>query len=329
MLNKFLKTNMGAVLGAIICVFLWGTAFPFIKLSYSQLGIGAKDISSQVLFAGERFFISGVLVFIFCLIFRRKGLKTSKQATVPMLLLGLIQTAGQYFCAYVGTANTTGTKSSVITACNAFFSVLLAPLFFKNEKFKLNGILGCIIGFAGVLIINIDEIAVGGVSFFGEGMLVLSTICFAGGSFLSKNVASKNDAFAVTAYPLLIGGAILILCGLFMGGNVVYNNFLGILSFMYLAILSALATSLWTALLGLHDVGRICIFNLLMPLFGTVFSGLLLGEQIIKWENIVSLLLVSAGIFLVNYTDLRKSRVKKCVDKIDSLQQDKGEDKCH
>lgn len=309
MINKFLKTRAGAVLGALVCTLLWGTAFPVIKLSYAHLGVRSGDTGSQVLFAGERFFLAGAMVLVFCAIFRRKSLKISKNAILPVLTLGLVQTAIQYFCSYIGVANTTGTKTSVITACNAFFSVLLAPLFFNGEKLGGTKIFGCVVGFAGIIIINLNGIALGGISFLGEGMVLLSALCSGIGSFLSKVSARKSDAVAVTAYQLLFGGAILIISGIIMGGNILYSDITGILLLIYLALVSALAFALWTALLGLHSVGRICIFNLLIPIFGTLWSGILLGEQIFKWENLVSLLLVSLGIFFVNYTKSGDDRI--------------------
>lgn len=302
MINRFLKTKTGAVMGALICTLLWGTAFPVIKLSYNHLGVVSGDVGSQVLFAGERFFLAGVMVFLLCLIFKRNGLKISGKALLPVLSLGLVQTAMQYFCSYIGVANTTGTKTSVITACNAFFAVLLAPLFFKNEKLGGTKLLGCAVGLAGVIIININGIADGGISFIGEGLVLLSALCSGAGSFLSKASAKRSDPVAVTAYQLLFGGALLILSGILMGGNVLYVDLSGVLLLIYLAFVSAFAFALWTALLGFHSVGRICIFNLLIPIFGTLWSGILLGEQIFKWENLVSLILVSIGIFLVNYS---------------------------
>ncbi|MCQ4021993.1 MULTISPECIES: DMT family transporter [unclassified Ruminococcus] len=302
MINRILKTKVGAIFGALICTLLWGTAFPVIKLCYNHLGIESGNVGAQVLFAGERFFIAGAMVFAFCLIFKRQSLKISGSAVLPVLSLGLVQTAMQYFCSYIGVANTTGTKTSVITACSAFFAVLLAPLFFRNEKVGTSKLVGCALGLAGVIIININGIADGGISFLGEGMVLLSALCSGAGSFLSKASALKSDAVAVTAYQLLFGGALLILSGTIMGGNILYSDIAGVLLLLYLAFVSAVAFALWTALLGLHSVGRICIFNLLIPIFGTVWSGILLGEQILKWENLASLILVAIGIFLVNYS---------------------------
>lgn len=92
-MSKILKTRFGAVAGALLCTLLWGTAFPVIKLSYSRINIQSSDVGSQILFAGQRFFLAGVMVFAFCLIFRRKSLKIPRNAIVSVASLGLVQTA--------------------------------------------------------------------------------------------------------------------------------------------------------------------------------------------------------------------------------------------
>ena len=51
----------------------------------------------------------------------------------------------------------------------------------------------------------------------------------------------------------------------------------------------------------------ISIFNLLIPVFGTLLSGLILGEDIFKPEIIISLILIVSGIALVNFTIKRKN----------------------
>ena len=49
-------------LGALFCCVLWGSAFPCVKIAYPLFKI--SDTGSQILFAGVRFFISGIITFI-------------------------------------------------------------------------------------------------------------------------------------------------------------------------------------------------------------------------------------------------------------------------
>ena len=66
----------------------------------------------------------------------------------------------------------------------------------------------------------------------------------------------------------------------------------------YMIVLSAAAFTIWTALLGRFPVGRVSLFGFLIPVFGAVFSALVLGENIMTVRNLLSLLLVSGGIAL-------------------------------
>ncbi len=56
---------IGVFIAAIVATFLWGSAFPFIKLSYAELGIQPQEVGEQILFAGYRFLLSGVMLLLF------------------------------------------------------------------------------------------------------------------------------------------------------------------------------------------------------------------------------------------------------------------------
>ena len=56
---------------------------------------------------------------------------------------------------------------------------------------------------------------------------------------------------------------------------------------------------LWSALLKHNPVGRVTIFNFLIPVFGALLSALFLGESIFEWKYVLALLLVCVGIWRV------------------------------
>lgn len=66
----------------------------------------------------------------------------------------------------------------------------------------------------------------------------------------------------------------------------------------YMAVLSAVAFSVWTILLKYNRVGLVSIFLFLIPIFGAGLSALFLNERILEWKNLVALLLVCGGIVL-------------------------------
>ncbi len=305
-------TNKAAVpLLALVCTALWGTAFPVIKLSYKQFYIASRDIGAKLLFAGERFALAGLLVFLLALVLYRKPLTMKKRDIMPIVTLGLVQTTLQYVFSYIGVANTTGTKTSVITACSAFFAVLLAPLFFQSDQLHFKKIFGCLLGLAGIVVIQFNGVVFESFSFLGEGFVLLSALCSAGGSFISKGVMKNRNAMQVTAFQMFAGGAVLIIIGGAFGGKLYYTNWQHWALLAYLAVVSAIAFTLWTALLAYNPVGKICIFNLMIPLFGTLWSGILLGENIFTLNNLLSIVLVCTGIWLVHAVPGEQSGTQK------------------
>lgn len=298
-MKKLLQKSVVAVLAAIFCTLLWGTAFPFIKLGYAAFDIADSGVGDKLLFAGCRFFLAGVMVWLVLTATQRRLTLPQKGDLAAVGLLGLVQTAGQYLFTYIGIGFTTGTNTSIITACASFLTVLAAPLFFRGERFTALKILGCALGFGGVLAVNQG----GGVTadtLFGDGMILLSTVCAASGNLIAKRVSAGRNPVLVTAYQLLFGGLVLIIVGVCCGGRLNFGDVRADLILLWLAFVSAASFTLWTALLKYHPAGKISVFNLLVPVFGTLLSGVLLGENAFRLETLLSLVLIAAGIVLVN-----------------------------
>ena len=298
-MNGILKKPAAACLGAVFCTLLWGTAFPFIKLGYRAFAISEGDVGSMLLFAGLRFSLAGLMVLGVFSLSQKRFAMIQKSELKAVFWLGSVQTAGQYLFTYGGIGFTTGTNTSIITACASFLTVLFAPVFFKSDRLTWMKILGCVLGFGGVLIIN----GGGGFSLdtlFGDILIFISTVYAAGGNLIAKKVTQKNDPVKITAYQLLFGGLFLTALGLLWGGKLDLLQWQGTLILLWLALVSAAAFSVWTTLLKYHPAGKISVFNLLVPVFGTVLSGLLLGENVLRAETVTALLLIAGGIVLVN-----------------------------
>ena len=299
-IQNLFQNRIFAYFAAVFCTLLWGTAFPFIKLGYSSFEIAESDIGSKLLFAGLRFAIAGVMVLVFLCVCERKFTLPNKDEILPVTVLGLVMTAGQYIFTYIGIGFTSGTNTSIITACASFFTVLSAPLFFKNDKLTSFKLIGCVLGFEGVLAINRGgKISVD--TLFGDVMILVSTLCSAAGNILSKKLANGRNPVKITAFQLLIGGIVLTIIGLACGGRLSFEKMQSSFILLWLAFVSAAAFTIWTALLKYHPASKITVFNLLVPIFGTVLSGLMLGENVFRIETLVSLVLISLGIAAVNF----------------------------
>ena len=297
---------------ALLCCALWGSAFPCVKTGYEWLHI--ETTGSQILFAGYRFFLAGVLTFIMGSVMERRILRMKKSSVPYVLRQGLMQTTLQYVFFSIGMANTTGTKGSVINASNAFISILAAPLLIKGEKLTWKQGVGCAVGFLGVIIINLEPGAWGdGFSFGGEGMVLICTVFYGISTVIMKKISHLESAMTITAYQLLFGGFILTVIGFAAGGRIAGFDGKSAALLIYMAMLSAVAFSLWTILLKYNSVGKVAIFGFSIPVFGVFLSAVILGEQIISLKNFAALICVSIGILLVNGLAVQCGRKKEQV----------------
>ena len=171
-MEKYYQNTAVRTVLALVCCALWGSAFPCIKIGYEMFHI--EGAGSQILFAGYRFFLAGIFAYAAACITERR-LVTIKRSSVPYVFgQGILQTTIQYVCFYIGLAHTTGAKGSVINASNAFFSIIMAHFFMKSEKMTWRKGLGCLVGFAGVVVINMAPGAWGsGFALNGEFLVLL------------------------------------------------------------------------------------------------------------------------------------------------------------
>ena len=304
MKNKefILQKQSVVVLAAVICCLLWGSAFPCIKLGYQLFDIPSGDSSSQILFAGIRFTLAGILVILAGSVLQGEFLKPSGKAITKVLKLCMFQTVLQYIFFYIGLAHITGVKGSIVNAVNVFFTILVSCLMFRLEKLDKQKILGCIIGFAGVIIVNLGGEFDMSFTMLGDGFLMISAFAYALSSVLIKIYGKDENPVMLSGYQFVAGGFIMILAGLIMGGRLNIVTIKGVLLLLYMAFISAGAYTLWSLLLKHNPVSKVAVFGFCTPIFGVILSAVILGESTsFQAKTLAALLFVCIGIIIVNY----------------------------
>ena len=285
---------------AMFCCALWGSATPCIKIGY-QLMRPDASVASTVLFAGLRFFFAGILTVVIFSIARRKLLYPKLRNTGRVLTVSLFQTVLQYIFFYMGLSLTSGVKGTIASGSGAFFAILMASLVFRQEKLGWKKALACVLGFSGIVVINLDGLEL--TAELGDLFVIISAIAYATSTVLMKRFSKYEDPVVISGYQFIVGGAVMIAGGLIFGGYVKIESVGAVLMLAYLALLSALAYSLWGILLKYNPVSKVSIYNFMTPVFGVLLSWLMLTEasKVSVTNVIISLLLVCAGIILLNY----------------------------
>ncbi|OUM65421.1 hypothetical protein PIROE2DRAFT_60003 [Piromyces sp. E2] len=340
-LKKICTNRFWLYVLAIICTFLWGSAFPSVKLGYEKFHINKKDLKSIILFAGLRFTFAGLLIIVFYCIIRKQLIIPKLKQLPDIIVLGIIGITFQYIFFYLGLSNSTGVKSSIINSLSTFLTVVFAHFIFKNDRITIRKSIGCVVGILGVIIINLGGAIFGtnkdgkkvdiSFSFNGEGILMLSCLMSATATIIVKILTAKGSIFKslrdkevkegekkkpdiimITGYQMFLGALIIdIIAFIWLifsplkpnenSNEKQYKNvsFAGYVLLIYMSLLSAVAFSIWNTLLRFNKVGKIAFFRFLIPVFGTLLSGIFLGEDLFKLENFIALILVCLGVVIV------------------------------
>lgn len=306
--ENFWTKPLNAFLIALLCCSLWGSAAPFIKTGYRLFEIQSTDTYTILLFAGLRFFLAGIMVLLVGSFLQKKWMIPHKENVRAIATLSLFQTIGQYFFFYVGLAYTSAVKGAIITGTGAFISLLVAALIFRYEKLTGRKILGCIFGFLGIFIMNLNGLSLSTFEFtiLGEGFVLLSQVSSAFSAAFIKKYTQTQNAVLLSGCQFTLGGLVLSLIGFCMGGRLHVVNGQGIFVLLYLAFLSAMAYTLWGFLLKYNPVSKIGMYSFLTPLTGVIWSAFLLHESdAFSINGILALSLVVVGIWIVNRSSLK------------------------
>ena len=222
------KTWVVAAL-ACVCCLLWGSAIPLIKTGYRLMQVDSADTASQIVFAGVRFALAGILVLIFASISERKVMipdRTILKYAVPVCLA---QTVCQYFFFYIGVAHTSGVKGAIITGLGNFIAILLSCFIFRKERMTGRKMIGCILGFAGVVVINLMGTSLDvGFKLTGEGFILIAQFSYGMSTVLLNIFSRKVSPVIFSGTQFTMGGIVLFLIGEIMGGHMGVVNAAGI-----------------------------------------------------------------------------------------------------
>ena len=301
-MNRLLQDKHYKALFAIICATGWSLAYPFIKMGYELFAIASDDPGGKMLFAGVRFLLAGLLVSVICA-FRKKTLEVKDKKDISWLfLLALVNTTLHYAFAYIGLSYNQSSRSTILDSMGGFFLIFLSIIFFDDDRLSAAKVIGCILGLSGIVFINFEP---GGhffdnVTFLGDGMILLNALCGAFGGIITRIVSGKMNILTATGYSMAIGGALMMLAGFCIGTTSAWTFQIGGVAVLtVLVLISAVCFVIYNELLAVHPISEVAIYNALIPVLGVIFASLFLHEQL-KWQYFVAVLLVAAGICVVN-----------------------------
>lgn len=284
---------------------LWGSLFPMVKLGFSAYAV--DSMADIFLFAGIRFVICGVIISIFAAIRDKDSYRPVKKSLVPILLSGVFAIVLHYGFTYLGLELTDSSKTALIKQVGALFYVCFSFLFIKEDKPTSKKIIAALVGFAGIIALNITS---DGFSFFAGDVLILcASFCTVFSNVISKKVFKKVSPITATGISQLFGGIVLLAVGFAMGGDVRFqwDASLGIMA--YICVASIVSYCIWFGIVKSGELSKLFIIKFAEPVFACIFGALILGENIWRIQYLIAFLLISGSIWFSN-TKRKKTSIK-------------------
>lgn len=282
---------VATTLVVILCL-VWG-------LNYVSMKVVNQGFQ-PIFVAGLRFALAAVVIFGWCL-FRRIPLFGADGTLIPGIIAGLL--FGAEF-AFIQTAldYTSASRSVVFTYTMPFFVALGAHLFVPGERMNALGFIGLVLAFSGVAFVFSDRLSLPSPdAWIGDLMCIAAAILWASTTIVIKTTKLRfAKPEKVLLYQLVVAAVVLTPLAPLFGALIrdVTPLVVGALAFQVVIVVST-TFLVWFWLIRNYPAARLTSFTFLTPVAGVLLSGLLLGEPI-SWKLGVALVLVAAGIYLVN-----------------------------
>lgn len=290
---------------AILACMLWSTAFVGVKIGLQY--------QSPFQFAGIRFIISGILIFIY---FGKPKQYFSelKKNWRFILLLGFVQIFTQYALFYSGLNLVPSALAAMIIGSSPLFIAMVAHFSFHNDKMTPLKTGSILIGVVGISVITLGRSKVeikGELELLGIGLLLVNNLISGYSNVLIAKKSGRISPVVLSSTSLILGGLLLFLVSIPKEGinfgpfPVIYYFALAWLSF-----LSAAAITIWYTLLKRPGV-KVSIINVwkfLIPVSGAILSWLILTDENPDFTSIFGMGIIALSLLALNYAN-QKSKV--------------------
>lgn len=291
---------------AIVACWLWSTAFVGVKIGL--------EYHSPFQFAGIRFTLSGILMFLY---FGnpKQYFASIKKNLKFIMILSVIQIFAQYALFYSGLNMLPGSLSAMIVGSQPLFIALVAHFSFKNDKMTPLKTLSILIGVVGIAVITLGRSKVEMNSYLeiiGIVLLLINNFVSGYSNVIVAKHSSGISPVVLSSSTLIIGGIMLSLVSVPLEGVHLgpfppkYWYALAWLSF-----LSAAAFTIWFSLLKRPGVkvSTLNVWKFLIPVSGAALSWTLLSNEKPNLPSLIGMLIIALSLISLNYANRKEQKL--------------------
>jgi drug/metabolite transporter (DMT)-like permease len=249
----------------------WGGNAPALRFSLRHLPpFGA---------AGFRFLLGLAVVLLFARL-QRIPLRLQRDEWKPLAWMGLLFTV-QILLLNAGSALTQASRQALLLNSYPLFVPLLAHLFIPGDRLTLQKSLGTLLAFIGVLFIFGEKALSGSGALSGDLLIAMSSVLLAGNAVYASVLVRSRHPLKVLCWQMTFAIPCFFAVSLLAEPQRYAWSPLVAASIAYQGIVvGGICFVGWTSLLRHFAPGRLSVGFFLTPLFGALFSYLLLGEPV-------------------------------------------------
>jgi drug/metabolite transporter (DMT)-like permease len=256
---------------------------------------------SPVLQSGIRSVGATILILIWMIVRREPILE--RDGTLGWGIAAGLLFACEFLLIYWGLDFTHASRAVIFLYMSPFVVALGAQLFIPSEHLRMIQVVGLCFAFAGIALAFRESLSFNTYrTLIGDSMLAGAAVMWGATTVLVKaSPLAKIKPSKTLLYQLAVSAVVLPVGSLAMNEpGVVQATPLIVGCLAYQTVWVAFITYLaWFWLVRTYPASRLASFTFLTPLFGVIAGGLLLDEPITN-ILLLSLVLVSTGIYLVN-----------------------------
>ena len=255
---------------------VWGSTYLAIRVMVETM--------PPLLSAGVRFAVAGAIFWVAIRVVSGPGrVRVTRAQVAGAALLGLLLPFGGNGLVTVAEQDVPSGLAALIIGVVPLWVVLMRSA--HGEGVPRITLVSVVVGFAGLAVLVLPGDRPGDAPLWGVLMLVAASLSWAAGSFYSSRLPQPEDAFAATAFQMLLGGLAMVVVGLVAGegADVDVAEFSGdsVLAFLYLIFIgSLLAFTAYVWLLRNAPISTVATYAFVNPVIAIFLGWWILSEEI-------------------------------------------------
>ena len=283
--------NLRAILMGLAFALMWSSAFTSARIIVAH----APPLASLSL----RFMISGALGVLIALWLRQSFRLTPAQWRAT-IIFGICQNALYLGLNFVAMQTVEAGLASIIASSMPLMVAFAGWVIFRDRLPRL-GVLGLVMGFAGVALImsaRLDQ----GVDLFGLALCVVAAVALTVATLSVRGASSGGNVMMIVGLQMFVGAACLAVASVLTETVRVDWTWQLVAAFAYTTLVPGLAaTWVWFTLVNQIGAVKAATFHFLNPFFGVAIAALLLGERL-GWLDVLGVAVIAGGILAVQYS---------------------------